>query len=372
MDIPQEFDPAGGPVSRVMPRDPVPGDWIAGAETGITFVVNEPDAQWNKPGYLNVVDFLQYCTYFDTDNCTGYGCCNSSTIQCRAHLIKGHISPADVAKLEAVGFIVDGVFQQLDPHYVGIMAGTKYGSGNYLYKPWDVARNIGMVPVGLIPFPEFQKTPYYGPDDYYNPALITDQVKAAAAVYREVFETQYDIVSPDFATIAHHRQQAPICLDIGCCSPWNADPIPACSLSSGHCVTNIGAMVSDEQIRDSYIPNNKTLGAGYNVSYAIKGVVFVKSQQPAIITVPHFQHVWAAPMQFNQTSADIKALQDFLKVDGDFPLNVPSTGFYGNVTANAVLKFQLKYKIGDPIAQKTAAGHFVGALTLPVLNNLCK
>lgn len=369
--MPQEFDPAGGPQSRVIARDPVLGDWIAEQETGITYEVNESDGLWNKPGYLSPTDLVQYATYFDTDACTDYGCANSSTIQCRAHLIKGRISPSDVVRLAAAGFIKDGVFQQLDPHYNAILAGTKYGVGNFLYKPWDAARKYGMIPVGLLPFPQTQKEPYYGPSDYYNAALITDEIKAIAQVYLDVFETRYDIISPDTATIAKHRQQAPICVDIGVCSPWNAGPVPKCSLVSGHCVVNDGSNGTDEEIRDSYIPNNKTLGMGYNISYAIKGVTLVKSLLAATPQILPFQYQWNEPLQFNQTSPDIKALQDFLKIDGEFPTTVPSSGLYGNITAAAVLAFQLKYKIGDPIAQKVAAGHFVGSLTLPILNNLC-
>jgi len=41
----------------------------------------------------------------------------------------------------------------------------------------------------------------------------------------------------------------------------------------------------------------------------------------------------------------VKSLQDILKYEGFFPSNVESTGFFGSITRNALIKFQQKYNI---------------------------
>lgn len=371
--MPEEFDPANGPTSRTIPHNPVPGDWIADHETGIPYEENEVDGQWNKPGYLPTDTVVQYATYFDTDACTDYACANSLTIQCRRHLIKGNLSSLDMQKLMDAGFIVNGEFQRLDPHFNAILAGTKWGIGNYGYKPWDAARHYGMIPMGKMPFPQTQKQPYYGPTDYYNTNLVTDELKQFGQIFLDVFEVRYEILPAcDPVTIANHRRQAPICIDTGVCSPWNAGPVPVCNLTNGHFTVDYGeetGLYSNDL--DSYIPNQKELAWGYHISFALKGVALVKSQVAETPQILPFQYQWTIPLQFGQTSSDIKALQDYLKTAGFFPMTVPSSGFYGNVTVGAVLKFQQYYSVANSILLKIWAGHFVGPSTLPVLNTLC-
>lgn len=58
---------------------------------------------------------------------------------------------------------------------------------------------------------------------------------------------------------------------------------------------------------------------------------------------PH--HVFNTDMELNDKNAEVVALQDCLKYDGDFPTNTASTGLYGSITVAAVKKFQDKYNI---------------------------
>jgi hypothetical protein len=58
----------------------------------------------------------------------------------------------------------------------------------------------------------------------------------------------------------------------------------------------------------------------------------------------------------------VKSLQDCLKYEGFFPTNVDSTGYFGNITKDAVIKFQRKYGI-DPIG-------IVGPITKKKLTEL--
>lgn len=82
---------------------------------------------------------------------------------------------------------------------------------------------------------------------------------------------------------------------------------------------------------------------------------------------PSFRHNFMVNLAFGQSGVDIVALQTALQIEGVFPANVPATGFYGGITASAVLKFRSKYGVSsasDPV------GHNVGPLTREQLNKL--
>lgn len=82
---------------------------------------------------------------------------------------------------------------------------------------------------------------------------------------------------------------------------------------------------------------------------------------------PSFKHEFMVNLAFGQTSGDIKNLQKALKIDGVFPVTVPETGYYGTITARAVLAFRLKYgvsSVSDP------QGHHAGPLTRAQLNKV--
>lgn len=80
---------------------------------------------------------------------------------------------------------------------------------------------------------------------------------------------------------------------------------------------------------------------------------------------PQFVHTFAKAMKMNETSDEVKALQQALRIDGEFtyPTN---TGFYGDVTRKAVHGFQVKYKIPDD----NTNGTIVGQKTMAQLNKL--
>lgn len=73
-------------------------------------------------------------------------------------------------------------------------------------------------------------------------------------------------------------------------------------------------------------------------------------------------------LKYGGKSSDIKKLQDVLRYEGLFK-NV-STGFYGDLTCGAVLKFQKKYKIASDRELDSLHGKVVGPKTLLKLNQL--
>lgn len=75
-------------------------------------------------------------------------------------------------------------------------------------------------------------------------------------------------------------------------------------------------------------------------------------------------------MEFGQTSTDVSKLQDVLKVEGFFPTNANSTGYYGAITAKAVYNFQTKYRVATQVELDSLQGRVVGSKTLVKLNEL--
>lgn len=78
---------------------------------------------------------------------------------------------------------------------------------------------------------------------------------------------------------------------------------------------------------------------------------------------PNFKHTFNVDMKLGDKGNEVKALQDALKIDGTFPKDQLSTGYFGQITLQAVKSFQTKYGI------KPVLGN-VFALTRAELNKL--
>jgi len=61
-----------------------------------------------------------------------------------------------------------------------------------------------------------------------------------------------------------------------------------------------------------------------------------------------FTHNFATDIRIGATGSEVIALQKALQITGDYPMSVPITGNYYNITAAAVLKFQIKSGIYPP------------------------
>ena len=78
-------------------------------------------------------------------------------------------------------------------------------------------------------------------------------------------------------------------------------------------------------------------------------------------------------MYFSPTyvvTPDAVKLQDILKYENLFPSNVDSTGYYGSVTATAVLAFQRKYAVASEAELSALQGKICGPATIAKLNEL--
>lgn len=69
---------------------------------------------------------------------------------------------------------------------------------------------------------------------------------------------------------------------------------------------------------------------------------------------PKPQHTFSVDLDLGTTSDDVRALQDCLKFDGEFPTNADSTGFFGPITQKAVGDYQIKHGV---VTDSSALGY---------------
>lgn len=83
-----------------------------------------------------------------------------------------------------------------------------------------------------------------------------------------------------------------------------------------------------------------------------------------------FAYSFDIDMNFGDQSESVSVLQEALQVEGFFPITISASGYFGGITAAAVLKFQLKYAVA-PVSQLLAlSGRSVGPATRAKLNSI--
>jgi hypothetical protein len=83
-----------------------------------------------------------------------------------------------------------------------------------------------------------------------------------------------------------------------------------------------------------------------------------------------FKYNFTKVLSKGDRNIDVKALQKALQIDGTFSADQNITGYYGDITASAVLAFQKKYKVASLAELLFLRGRRVGAKTLSKLNSM--
>jgi hypothetical protein len=82
------------------------------------------------------------------------------------------------------------------------------------------------------------------------------------------------------------------------------------------------------------------------------------------------KHTFTKNLNLGDRNNDVKILQDILKAENFFPVVTESTGYYGEITRQAVEKFQKHYKVASLWELLIVKGKTVGAKTRNKLNEL--
>jgi len=151
--------------------------------------------------------------------------------------------------------------------------------------------------------------------------------------------------------------------------------IPSDNLNIAHCLCGIYYFTDEKGVKcilvkESWGPNYirqriftedylKSRGTG--AMYLIPPVVV-----PPTPAKPKFK--FQSILLYGQSNYSIKMLQDILKFEGLFPININSTGNYLSTTAGAVLKWQIKHKVASLIELNSLRGRRCGEKTIAALN----
>lgn len=349
--------------SGVLDRAPQPGDWIAGKESGITFEDRVKDGNWTP--FLPTPE-RQSGRRMDTMACVTFSALNCIETQINWMIAQGLIPDKDLTMLKVLNYIdKNGKFNCSD-RFTAKMSGTT-PQGNYLTNVWQSIHRDGLAAESDWPadLENFDWTQYY--------AEVSEGVKNKAARILEIFDFNYEYAytgnGDAVQELRDHLPQAPLQIASPVCTPWAAGPIKACGkLNPEHATMVYGLDIErNVKIEDQYAPFEKTLDRNYRICYVMKGIVTLKSAAPHIIKPVH---TFATDIEYGTRSAEVTELQTALKFDNDFPADVLATGYYGEITRQAVLAFQRKYKVAPAAELDALQGRRVGAKTRAVLNDM--
>jgi Putative peptidoglycan binding domain len=343
-------------------------DWVAGQETGISGVISNSTGDWTT--YLPVGEWQKLMAdNFETDACVSFSAVQTLATYLEFLIQNNSVSPDALAWLTSNGYIVEGKIS-FSPRFTARVSGTSE-QGNNLPAVAQSTRTYGLVPDADWPWPtaEIEADSTNAWNIYYAepPQAVLDKGKA----FLQHFIPQYDWVistgnsEGQQASIKENLTVAPLQIATEVCWPWNvATPISGCGPGSQHATElyNVEADGSYD-ILDHYVPFNKILAADYNISYAMRLVLAPIASVPTSFPAPEgFTYNFENQLDLDANGVEVTALQNALKIDGEFPLTVQSTGYFGGITKTALEAFQAKHGL-DPVGR-------VGPETIEVLNQL--
>ena len=335
-------------------------DWRVGAETGIEYKVNVEDGDWSQ--FLPSEEKQRKNT--ETSACVSFSLMNSLETQYEFQRKNGKISDEIHEYLKKQGYIDSNNKLNISDRAIAKMSGTT-AQGNSLIKVWDTVNNEGVLPETDWPFLDTMSF-----DEYYSE--IPQNLKVKAKKFLDIFDINYEWVyygATNIDLIKQHLKQAPLHIASPVCSPWGRVGIVT---DCGKRVCEHATMLfncSDYYLEDfdTYSPFNKKLALDYYVPAVIKGVLKVKNNPQFTFEKKYYRFV--KDLQYGNRNDDVIKLQDVLKLDGCFSKNVLSTGYFGNITREAVKKFQKKYNVCSYWELLMANGR-VGSKTRAKLNEL--
>lgn len=338
-------------------------DWEMGGESGIGGVVNSL-ADWAQ----DLPDGeRQSNANFDTYGCVSFSANNCLEIQLNYQIRNGLIKPEALAFLQNNGYLVNGKVNFSD-RFLAKVSGTTQ-QGNSMTKVWDSIRKYGAVPESAWAFPSNSNwTTYYGDVPAALFQLGLEFLKHFQVQYEWVVYKGIGLVFVD--TLKAALLISPCQIASPTCSPWNTDAlITNCGLTQpNHCTTVFKVEDGDILDFDQYSPFVKHLSKDYPIIYVMRGVI--SSVTDANQAPVNFAHNFDTDMNFGDRSDEVTKLQLALQADGEFPVSMQATGYYGAITQAAVKAFQIKHAVAPLTELAALNGKKVGPQTRASLNLL--
>jgi len=339
---------------------PLQKDWIAGQESGIIYNVIQENADWSN--YLPIEEYQRI--FFDTFACVRFSALNTIEIIINRMIAKNEISSDNLSWLKEKGYLDENNLINFSDRFTANMSNTTK-MGNFLTAVGDSINNNGLVPESA--FKGSEATSW---EDYY--CIIGEDLKDLGIEFKKRLQINYDWVlcgKENIESIKYYLKQSPIQIVSTCCPGWSTDDIvKSCGIVSQHATVIYG--YTDEYLKDfdSYSPFEKKLAIDYGIVWAIKYAV--KEVEEEI--VPKFDYVFKNKMFKGERSANVKNLQELLKLDGVYHKDIDCTGYYGNITQQAVKDFCIKYSVASYWELAIVNGRWCGSKTISKLNEIAK
>lgn len=331
-------------------------DWIAGAESGIIYKVNETTGDWSF--YLPEEEYQR--VFFDTLSCVTFSGLNVIETLMQRMILKDEISKENISWLRKNGYIKNGMINFSDRYSAKMSNTTK--SGNFLTMVADSFRTYGLVPENLYPNDAKDWESYY--------SEIPQEIKDLGLEFAKRFNIKYEWVlcgKQNVESIKYHLKQSPIQIVSTCCKGWSTDDIvQSCGIVSEHATIIYGYTNTYLKDFDSYSPFKKKLAIDYGIVWALKYVIEEKVTEEK----QSFEYTFKNIMFKGRRSEDIKMLQTLLKLEGLYSKDIDCTGYYGNITQNAVKLFCKKYNVASKLELSIVNGRWCGSKTIKKLNEI--
>lgn len=338
-------------------KDPSPTDFKVGGETGVEPVAVNRSKNWED--YLPSPE-IQKGKLIDTMACVTYSALNS--IETQFQIIKEKLRVDQIKWLSDNGYIVNGELS-LSDRFTAKMSGTTK-EGNYFVKVWDSIRHDGVLPESDWPSDPASFTW----EEYYKE--IPQELKDKAKKFNEIFEIKYEWVDVNkknkkliFKDIL---KTAPIQVAVKVGKNWSKDKIIQASSDGFNHAVLVYDVTDTIKIYDHYLKFKKQLVIDHPIICAIRGVLLVRKETPNYQTSYHF----TTDLRYKDRNLDVEKLQKCLIELGYISKSVNATGYYGDITADAVYRFQVEHNVSDMFELNRLEGKVVGVKTRAKLNRM--
>lgn len=341
-------------------REPVATDFKAGGETGIESVARNRKKNW--------VDSLpdpekQKGKFIDSMACVTYSALNS--LEAQFPIVKDKLTAKQIKDLLDMGYIVNGQLS-LSDRFTAKMSGTTK-QGAYMTAVWDSIRNHGVLPESDWPSDPSNFTW----EEYYKD--IPQKLKDKAKKFKDIFDVKYEWVpvtkKNKKMAVRDFLQTAPIQILVKVASNWAEDivvlPPTEKQKTYNHAVLLYGFGNAIE-VYDHYLEYKKKLAVEYPILSAIRGVLSVREEEKNYRTFYHFTE----DIAYGQRSKSVELLQRCMLELGYMKKSVLPTGYYGDITADAVYRFQVEHNISNLEELNRLRGRVVGVKTRARLNSM--
>lgn len=313
-----------------------------GDETGIKAEIILPTGDWTS--YLPTKE--KQNIGFETSSCVTFSLLNIIETQFNFFRQEKLIPDDVIQQLRELDYFDENDNLNFSDRFIAVLSNTTK-NGNDCITVLETIRKYGLLPEKDLPF---GGTSF---ETYHDKSVITPAMKAKAKMILGLFNFNYDWVFFSYGAVNQENikqiekglKKSPLQCGI---------PYPAHHAVMFYQLDPDGG----RKYFDTYSPFEKRQGRSDGVNFGLRVVVTIKDRTFPIYSFKNDLSLGAGRYSPNE---DVKMLQKCLKLLG--LLNTEATGYFGALTKQAVVDFQLSFRI------KPALGYF-GSLTRAKMNEI--